>query len=69
MVADRLKYLDDEALSGLLETHRANLRHLEMQKAQYGALVPLYIVNQITNTEKEIGLIEAELLRRGIHRP
>ncbi|MBC8448937.1 MAG: hypothetical protein H8D78_14420 [Chloroflexi bacterium] len=64
MPADTLKYMDDETLKELLETHRVNLRHLELQKAQYGALVPLHIVNQITSTEGEIRLIEAELQRR-----
>ncbi|MDH7485629.1 MAG: hypothetical protein QHJ81_05055 [Anaerolineae bacterium] len=65
MAADTLEHLDDEALRELLKTYRANLRHLELQKAQYGALVPLHIVNQIANTEKEIHQIEAELQQRG----
>jgi len=59
-----LKYMDDEALKDLLETHRTNLGVLEQQAAMYGGMPPLPIIHQIRNSKEQIRLIQIELQRR-----
>lgn len=45
----------------LLSIQRANLRELELQRAQFGPRVPLDLINDINRTEEEIEKLEQRL--------
>jgi hypothetical protein len=45
-----------------LEIHRNNLNRLEVQRAQYGLVVPLHLDNEIEYVRKEIARLEIEIL-------
>jgi hypothetical protein len=58
-------YGDQDKLHALreqLEIHRNNLNRLEVQRAQYGLVVPLHLDNEIEYVRKEIARLEIEIL-------
>lgn len=59
-----LKYMGEEALMDLLETHRTNLGILGRRSAAFGGEPPLHVLSQIRHAEQQIRLIQIELQRR-----
>lgn len=61
MSNDSYTYMDDQTLKTLLAQHQQNLGILNQQGVQFGAAVPLSIVNQIKSSVQSIKTIETIL--------